>query len=248
MHYHIRDLRKAYGPNLVFEGLDLRIEAGGITVILGPSGCGKTSLLNILAGTDRDYSGDLGGLASLSASYVFQEDRLLPWMSAEDNVGFVLRSFMPEEQARLRAAESLADLGLEGVRRSHPDSLSGGMRRRVALARAFACPTDLVLLDEPFSSLDLRTRIAVMDSFLAVCRKTRRTAVIVTHDVREAMYLAQTIYTLSGKPARLHREFKIDLSADQRGYASPAGADIEAALYASILSEATDPSATGKYR
>jgi len=159
-------------------------------------------------------------------------------MSAEDNVAFILKPYMEEKERRSKAAEALASMGLFENRHTLPSQLSGGMKRRVALARAFACPSSVMLLDEPFSSLDLKTRISVMDAFLDVRRKDGRTALVVTHDVREAIYLGNTIVTLSERPARVLETHRVDLNREDRAFASPAAAGIEASLYAAILDRA----------
>ncbi len=238
MDNEVRDLRKAYGDTLVLGGLSLEFPEDSVTVILGPSGCGKTSLLNILAGLDADYEGELRGFRRGTISYLFQEDRLLPWLSARDNVAFALRGLMAMGKARTMAGEALSAVGLASSLESRPDALSGGMRRRVALARAFAYPSETMLLDEPFSSLDLRTRIAVMDLFLALRAADGRGAVVVTHDVREAIYLGDRIVTLSEKPASVTDIIDVDLARGERSFASGAAAGLEARLYASILSPA----------
>ncbi len=235
MDYSITNLRKSYASLRILDGIDLRCNPGEITVLLGPSGCGKTSLLNILAGIDKEYEGSIGDFSLAGVSCVFQEDRLLPWMSAEDNVSFILKPYMAEPERRIKAAEVLSAMGLSGDSRMFPSQLSGGMKRRVSLARAFASPSSVMLLDEPFSSLDLRTRIGVMDAFLEVRRKDGRTALVVTHDVREAIYLGDTIITLSDKPSRVQETHRVALDRENRAFASPAAAGIEALLYAAIL-------------
>jgi len=236
MAYEIKGLRKAYGSQVVLDGIDLDFPEGLVTVVLGPSGCGKTSMLNILAGLDDAYAGSVSGFGSGKASYVFQEDRLLPWLSAADNVAFVLRRLMDDKKAHIVAMEALTAVGLAESTGARPGALSGGMRRRVALARAFAFPSEVLLLDEPFSSLDLKTRIAVMDLFIDLRARDGRSAVVVTHDVREAIYLGDKIATLSDKPARTKDVFDLDLDRAARSYTSGAAAGIEARLYASILS------------
>lgn len=232
----VRRLRKVYGSTVVLDGLDLDFPDDSVSAVLGPSGCGKTSLLNVLAGLDPEYEGEVIGFGPGSASYVFQEDRLLPWKSASDNIAFILKAIMEERDARRSAAAALESVGLGAYVDSLPDQLSGGMRRRVALARAFAYPSKVLLLDEPFSALDLKTRISVMDLFLSLRAKDGRMAVIVTHDVREAIYLGDRVTTLSDKPAAARDSFDLTLPRELRSYASGASAEIEARLYASILS------------
>jgi len=236
MTYQVRGLSRRYEALSVLADLDFDIHSGAVNIVLGPSGCGKTTLLNILAGMDRNFSGSCGGLEAIRASYVFQEDRLLPWKNAQENVAFALESLMDKKQSMQLAAESLRDVGLEQALHQYPVTLSGGMKRRVALARAFAYPGELLLLDEPFSALDLKTRIAVMDCFLELHHRFGRTAILVTHDVREAIYLADNIITLSDKPARIRDIFPVSLTAEQRKFTNPEAAKLEARLYSSILS------------
>ncbi len=236
MAYEVRGLEKSFGSIPVLDGLDLVFPAGSITVVLGPSGCGKTTLLNVLSGLDDDYSGQVTGFGRGKVSYVFQEDRLLPWLSAMDNVAFVLGNMKEAGAARSAALEALEKVGLSAAAGMRPDAMSGGMRRRVALARAFAYPSEVLLLDEPFSSLDLKTRISVMDLFVDLRARDGRSAVVVTHDVREAIYLGDRIATLSDRPARIRDIIDLGLDRKQRSYTSDAAAEMEAKLYASILS------------
>lgn len=232
----MRGLRKSFGGLDVLGGLDLSCPEGSVSVVLGPSGCGKTTLLNLLAGLDREYSGYIGAFSSARASYVFQEDRLLPWLSARDNVALVLGDRRDKAQRLKAAMDALEAVGLADSAAARPWALSGGMRRRVALARAFAYPSDILLLDEPFSALDLKTRIAVMDLFLDLRARDGRTAVVVTHDVREAIYLGDRVATLTEKPATVRDIVDVDMARGDRAYASPSAAGLEARLYASILS------------
>lgn len=245
MAYAIGDLSKSYGSMPVIAGLSLEFQEGSVTAVLGPSGCGKTSILNILAGLDQDYTGSLRGFGKAGVAYVFQEDRLMPWMSAAANVEFVLRPFMEKEHRSIAAIKALEAVGLAGVSNQLPDQLSGGMRRRVALARAFAFPSEVLLLDEPFSALDLKTRISVMDLFLDLRQSDGRTAIVVTHDVREAIYLGDSIAVLSERPARLLGWTEPDLPRSARGFASPAAASVEVELYSTILGfSSSDPAGT----
>lgn len=245
MAYALVNLGKAYGSMPVIQGLSLEFAEGSVTAVLGPSGCGKTSILNILAGLDHDYTGSLHGFGKAGAAYVFQEDRLMPWLSAASNVEFVLRPFMEKQHRTVAAREALEAVGLDGFAGKLPDQLSGGMRRRVALARAFAFPSEVLLLDEPFSALDLKTRISVMDLFLDLRHSDGRTAIVVTHDVREAIYLGDSIAVLSERPARLLGWTEPHLHRSARGFASPSAAAIEVKLYETILGiSSSDPAGT----
>lgn len=235
MAYALVNLSKAYGTLPVIEGLSLEFRKGSVTAVLGPSGCGKTSILNILAGLDHAYTGSLQGFGKAGAAYVFQEDRLMPWMSARANVEFVLRPFMDKKRRTAAALKAMEAVGLAGSADQLPEQLSGGMRRRVALARAFAFPSEVLLLDEPFSALDLKTRISVMDLFLDLRQSDGRTAIVVTHDVREAIYLGDSIAILSERPARLLGWKEPGLQRSARGFTSPAAASVEVEIYGAIL-------------
>jgi NitT/TauT family transport system ATP-binding protein len=235
MAYELVKLAKAYGSLQIIDKLSLTFETGSVTAMLGPSGCGKTSILNILAGLDKDFSGTLHGFGTAGAAYVFQEDRLLPWMSAANNIEFVLRPFMQQKHRSKTALTALEAVGLADYASYYPYQLSGGMRRRIALARAFAFPSDILLLDEPFSALDLKNRISIMDLFLDLRERDGRTAIVVTHDVREAIYLGDSIAVLSERPASLKASIMPGLFRSERGFTSPMAAEVEVNLYETIL-------------
>lgn len=181
----IKDLSKAYGDNVVYSHFNLDIEEGNVLCILGESGCGKSTLLNILAGLTPCE----GDIPKLRTAYVFQEPRLVPNLTVLGN----LRLIGADEDA---ARQMLASVGLDGLASRYPRSLSGGQAQRVALCRAFLFPADLMLLDEPFSSLDLRLKISVMQVFKRLRENKRITALFVTHDVDEALCLADRIVVL----------------------------------------------------
>ena len=187
----------------LFRGLSINVEPGTVLALLGPSGIGKSSLLRIVAGVDPDFRGKVtvDGIPAGKApppGFVFQDPRLLPWLSAEDNI----RAAGPEV-TRGAARALLADVGLEGSQAALPHELSGGMQRRVALARALAIRPRLLLLDEPFSSLD-DARVAELHFLLArVIAERRPTVVLVTHSVQDAARLADRIIVLSGRPAQI---------------------------------------------
>ena len=164
----IDKLSLSYGAIKVFEGLDVEFPSGSVTAILGPSGCGKTSLLNIVAGLIQPDSGRVIGNKDLGCSYCFQEPRLLPWLGARDNILFALSRFSDTKESERRADKALEQTRLSQFADAAPPKLSGGMRRRLALARAFAYPSELLLLDEAFASVDLKQRIDLLDLFTAL--------------------------------------------------------------------------------
>lgn len=195
--YEIRFINayKSYGDKIIFKDLNLNFEKNKITAILAPSGYGKTTLLNIIAGLDKLDSGNFI-MKSQSISYMFQEDRLLPWLTVYENIAFVLKSntFKCE-------MENIIDKYLELVKLKEYkdytlDKLSGGMKRRVALARAFAYKSEVLIMDEPFKGIDLALKKETISTFLKLWKKDKKTVIVVTHDINEAKLLAHNTYFL----------------------------------------------------
>jgi NitT/TauT family transport system ATP-binding protein len=241
MAIELKSISKSFGPLEVLKDISLGFDEGAITVILGPSGCGKTTLLNIVAGLCPFDSGERRGTEGLRFSYAFQESRLLPWLTAEENAAFALSGLvksgeMGRAEAEARVGELLAAAGLAEAAKRRPDQLSGGMRQRLSLVRAFAYPADFLLLDEAFTAVDLRTKMELMDAFLALWREEKPTVLCVTHDVEEAVYLADRAIVLAGKPGRIADDFPIAAPRGERKLGSASTLDAEARLYELILS------------
>ncbi|MEY8000641.1 ABC transporter ATP-binding protein [Clostridium sp. Mt-5] len=191
----IRNLNKSYGGVPVFTNLNVNFLKNKITVVLGPSGCGKTTLLNIISGIEKDYSGQVD-LESSRLSYIFQEDRLISHLTVYENVAFVLKSIMSKIEVNLTVNKFLSMVELSNCKSKFPRELSGGMKRRVALARAFAYKSDLLLMDEPFKGLDDRLKGDIIKKFLSLYRENKRTIILVTHDKEEASELGHIVYSL----------------------------------------------------
>jgi NitT/TauT family transport system ATP-binding protein len=183
----ISNLCKSYGDNVVYKDFNLEIEDGKITCILGRSGSGKTTLLNVVA-TLTDFEGEV---TKVTPSYIFQTPRLVPNLTVEGNLKLVCK----EED---KIAEMLEKTGLKDKANEYPAHLSGGQAQRVALCRAFLFKSDMILMDEPFASLDLKLKISIMDMFKALQAENKISAMFVTHDVDEAVYLADRILVLDG--------------------------------------------------
>ncbi|MDE6412188.1 MAG: ABC transporter ATP-binding protein [Clostridia bacterium] len=186
----ITNLTKRYKDTVALDNISVEFEKGKVTAVLGESGAGKTTLLNAIAGLTR-YEGTIEEAGNVS--YLFQDSRLLPHLSAEGNVKFVLKK---EEQGR--AAEMLARVGLSGKEKRYPHELSGGEQRRVAIARALLFPHDTLLMDEPFSSLDLSLKRDLLSLVTELCLERKETVVFVTHDVREAALFASRAIVIKG--------------------------------------------------
>lgn len=188
----LHNISKRYGSTAVYENFSLSLEEGKITCLLGASGCGKTTLLNMLAGL-TPYEGKIENVPD-RVSYIFQEERLLPNLTVRQNVALVLGKHADDR----KISEILAKVELTGKENAYPSELSGGQRQRVSVARAFAYPSGLILMDEPFSSLDTALKIRLVDVFVRLWKEERRTAVFVTHDAEEAYMLAHRAVILRG--------------------------------------------------
>ena len=206
MKLTIQDACKSYEGHPVLEQLCLELPEKGTVCLFGPSGCGKTTLFNCIAGLEKLDSGAILGMEGRRVAYMFQEDRLLPWINARENVEVVLRH-SDEKQAQ-KWLEAVG-LGEDGDKR--PSELSGGMRQRVALARALAFGGDVILLDEPFRALDPKTRLRMETLVQEHSRGALK--LLVTHDREEAQFLADQILYLEGPPLRVVRR---EIPSDRR--------------------------------
>lgn len=201
----IKNLSKKYGGETIFEDFNLVFEKNKITGILGPSGAGKTTLLNLCSGLEQPDCGTIEGINFQSISYIFQEPRLLPWRTVRENLRFVFK-----EKAIKKPGVHDADIdamlelvGLATVGDYYPQELSGGMRQRVSIARAFLYPSELLLMDEPFSSLDCSLKNRLIDDFLKIWEQDKRTVIFVSHHEDEIRRLAHVILTFSDKPVKI---------------------------------------------
>jgi NitT/TauT family transport system ATP-binding protein len=209
----IAGLRKEYvsgaGRVLALDGIDLSIAPGEFVCIVGPSGCGKSTLLRILAGLDRQSGGtqriDAPGWAVENAM-VFQESGLFPWMSVADNVAFGLMTRgVPAAEAAIRVDVALRLVGLTRFRDHFPHQLSGGMRQRSAIARAFVTDPGVLLMDEPFAALDAQNRAILQAELVRIWEETRKTVVYVTHSIDEALLLGDRTVVMTAQPGRIKR-------------------------------------------
>jgi sulfonate transport system ATP-binding protein len=209
----VEQLVRGYGPKGVLNGVDLRIHPGEFVALLGPSGCGKSTLLRALAGLDGQVSGSGRIRVPDKVSVVFQDSRLLPWASVIVNVTLGQR----ERGARRRGVQSLEEVGLAGREDAWPHQLSGGEQQRVALARSLVRDPALLLADEPFGALDALTRLKMHDLLRDLHRKHRPAVLLVTHDVDEAITLADRVVVLDHGRISLERPVRLEDSRDPSG-------------------------------
>ena len=231
--------------------VDFEVRDNDFVTILGPSGCGKSTLLRIVAGLDHATSGRvlLDGVPvegpGADRGMVFQSYTLFPWLTIEQNIRFGLRERgVPEAQQKERAAYFIAKVGLRGFEQHFPKQLSGGMQQRTAIARALANDPKILLMDEPFGALDNQTRVLMQELLLGIWEAERKTVLFVTHDIDEAIFMANRVAVFSARPGRIKTELAVQL-AHPRHYTiktSPEFMDLKARLTEEIRAEsmATD--------
>jgi NitT/TauT family transport system ATP-binding protein len=244
MNINIEELSFDFIGRVIFKNFSLNINNDDTpTVILGPSGCGKTTLLRLIADLLPFSKGSIKreGEAAFPientqhfpeplVSFVFQENRFLPWYTILENITLPLEKIHGKQESRDRALYFLEQVSLVDKAHSYPDKLSGGQRQRAAIARAFAYPGKILLMDEPFQSLDIPLRIELMDLSLLLLEKEKRMTVMVTHDPREAAYMGKRVIVLGQPPLGIVFDETVNLSTEERGYGSSAAGELEKRL------------------
>lgn len=214
-------ITKSYGEKQVLNDINFSLKEGELVCLLGVSGVGKTTLFNVLSGLTVPDEGKVllaseNGFTDITEkngmlSYMLQKDLLLPHMHVVDNVALPLTlKGVPKKKARETASEYFKRFGLDGTQNKYPAQLSGGMRQRAALLRTYLCGNKVALLDEPFSALDTITKASMQEWFLEVMDELKMSTIFITHDIDEAILISDRIYIMSGSPASLTKEFKID--------------------------------------
>jgi len=207
-------VRKAFGPVQALDGVSLDVPRGEVVAVVGPSGCGKSTLLDLVCGLTEP---DAGTVATAPATLMPQRDALLPWLTAEDNAGLALRvAGASRADARAAARPYFAPFGLAGFERARPAQLSGGMRQRVAFLRTLLAGKPVLCLDEPFGALDALTRVQMQAWLADALRREPRTVLLVTHDVEEAIVLADRLVLLSARPGQVVETLTVDIPGPRR--------------------------------
>lgn len=198
----VKNLYKKFKKEYIFEDFSISFADKKITSIVGPSGCGKTTLLRMLTGLESYEKGSITGINRNNISFVFQEDRLLPWLSVYKNIELVMKTKFTPAEAEKRIREVLTLLDLSNAAEMMPDELSGGMQRRVAIGRALAYDAEVIFLDEPFKGMDDKLKSEVLSQLERAWRQAEKTVILVTHDLPDARKLSDSVYELSGRPVK----------------------------------------------
>lgn len=203
------NIKKNYGERKILAGVSFEGEEGKVTVILGESGCGKSTLLGILSNNIKDFSGEIVFDRDISSgiSYIFQEDTLIPWKTVYENIEYVLKDKISASVMRTYIEKYLKMVNLLEYKDEYPEHLSGGMKRRVGIARAFAYPSDYLFMDEPFEFLDIKTKGEIIEYFKLLQEENKKTVLFITHDIESALKIGDKIVVFSSKPTRVKRVF-----------------------------------------
>ena len=212
MNISIRDLNKSYENDQIFKDFNLDLCDEKVNCIIGKSGCGKSTLLNIIAGLIEIQSGEINGISLNDISYIFQEDRLIDWLTVKENLEITLKKYFEMSILSNKIDEVLKLVGIYDIRNKYPTSLSGGMKQRVNIARAFGKPSKVILMDEPFKSLDYKLKYTIIDEFKNLLNKENRMVILVTHDLDEAIYFQGNIIVFNNKPVQVEGIFNKNLN------------------------------------
>lgn len=214
----VKNLTKKFGDLLVLDDLNFNIHKNEFVCVVGPTGCGKTTFLNCLTRIYEPTSGDLfidGTPANPNKhniSFVFQEPSALPWLTVEDNIAYGLKiKRLPKDEIETRVNQILDLMGLQKFRKSYPGEMSVSAEQRVIIGRSFAMQPDLLLMDEPYGQMDVKVRFYLEDEVIRLWKELGSTIVFITHNIEEAVYLAERVIILSNKPANIKEELTIDL-------------------------------------
>ncbi len=205
----LRNISRIYGSVTAIAEITLEVHRHEFIAIVGPSGCGKSTLLNILSGSDKPTSGSLSREGDVRM--IYQEGGLFPWLTVSENIAMGLRQNPNSSERAAQLEDLIRFIQLEDFTDQYPHKLSGGMRQRVELARALAGRVDLLLMDEPFSALDYLTRLRMRQELVRMLKERPRTVIFVTHDIEEAVQLADRVIVLTERPARIRCELKVTL-------------------------------------
>ena len=214
----VKDLTKRFGDLLVLDHMNFDIKKNEFVCVVGPTGCGKTTFLNCLTRIHQPSEGDLfidgepADPRKHNISFIFQEPSALPWLTVEENIAYGLKiKKLPKDEINKRVEQIIKLMGLQDSRKKYPGDLSVSVAQRVVIGRSFAMQPDLLLMDEPYGQMDVKRRVYLEDEVIRLWKELGSTVVFITHNIEEAVYLAERVIILSNKPANIKEEIKIDL-------------------------------------
>lgn len=204
----IKNINKKFNDKVVFENFNIDFYKNQVNCIIGKSGCGKSTLLNIISGVIENDNKDLQSIDKESISYIFQDDRLIDWLTVKENINLVIKRLYDKKKCEKLSNKYLELIGIKEYENYYPQMLSGGLRQRVNIARAFIYPSKFIIMDEPFKSIDIVNKEIIIDNFKNILKKEGRTVFFVTHDIDEALLLSDKIYILGDSPVKVKNIFK----------------------------------------
>lgn len=199
----ITNINKRYGEKIIFKDFQIGFYNNKINTIVGKSGCGKSTLLNIISGIMDNDTGDISETKELEVSYIFQDDRLIDWLSVEENIKLACNKKYNKKDIDNICDKYLNIVGIKEFKNYYPQMLSGGLRQRVNIARGLMYPSKVIIMDEPFKSIDIKNKKMIMEKIKEIQLKENRTIIFVTHDIDEALYLSDKIFVLGKSPVEI---------------------------------------------
>lgn len=204
----IKNINKKFNDKIVFENFSIDFYKNQVNCIIGKSGCGKSTLLNIISGVIENDNKNLQSIDKESISYIFQDDRLIDWLTVKENITLVIKRLYDKKKCEKLSNKYLELIGIKEYENYYPQMLSGGLRQRVNIARAFIYPSKFIIMDEPFKSIDIVNKEIIINNFKNILKKEGRTVFFVTHDIDEALLLSDKIYILGDSPVKVKNIFK----------------------------------------
>lgn len=206
----IKNINKRFNNKVVFRDFEISFWKNKINCIVGKSGCGKSTLLNIISGTIPNDRKKFENLEKYGISYIFQDDRLIDWLTVEENIKLVINKLYTKEVANELIDKYLDLVDIKEYKKYYPQMLSGGIRQRVNIARAFIYPSNIIIMDEPFKSIDVINKEIIIKNLKDILKKEKRTVILVTHDIEEALLISDKIYVLGNSPVEIKKIFSND--------------------------------------
>ena len=203
----IKNINKQFNNKVIFEDFNIDFYENQVNCIIGKSGCGKSTLLNIISGIIKNDDEKFETIEKYGVSYIFQDDRLIDWLTVGENITLVVKKLYNKKKCDDLCNKYLSLVGIKEYKNYYPQMLSGGLRQRVNIARAFIYPSKIIIMDEPFKSIDVINKEIIMNNFRKILEKEKRTVLFVTHDIDEALLLSDKIYVLGKSPVEIKKIF-----------------------------------------